>query len=169
MKTWNKSPSFFLSLSHPSLSVVCVCFFHLDPAQNDALVTSGCVHFIFCRGRELKPTDESVLPVTAKERKREGKRSIGPRLKNECANSPSTKNKVRASWRHKPVKLKKKHKHTTLSYPLPLFRFQFLFLSLLSLTHSSYLYISFMLSHSLSLSLYLSFSLSSFSFGVECR
>ena len=30
-------------------------------------VTSRCMHFIFCQGREFKPTDKSVLPVTAKE------------------------------------------------------------------------------------------------------
>ena len=49
-------------------------FFYLEE-----VVTSQCVHFIFCRGREsLKLTDESVLPVTEKERKGKGKWRIGP-------------------------------------------------------------------------------------------
>ena len=39
--------------------------------QNDALVTSRCVHFIFCRERELKLSNES-----AKEGKQKGKKKI---------------------------------------------------------------------------------------------
>ena len=34
-------------------AVVCSCFFYLDPLQNDAIVMSRCMHFIFCRGREF--------------------------------------------------------------------------------------------------------------------
>ena len=49
--------------------VVCSCFFYLDPLQNDAIMTSRCIYFIFCWGRELKLIDESVLPVTEKEGK----------------------------------------------------------------------------------------------------
>ena len=44
--------------------------FYLDPAQNDTVMISRCEHFIFCQGRELKLTDEGVLPVTEKERER---------------------------------------------------------------------------------------------------
>ena len=66
--------------------------FNLDPAQNHAILTLRCVHFTFCGGRELMINDERVLPVTKKERKGKGKWTIGPRMKNRCANfSPSTK------------------------------------------------------------------------------
>ena len=41
--------------------------------QNQAMVTSQCIHNIFCRGREVKHSDESVLPVTKKEGKGKGK------------------------------------------------------------------------------------------------
>ena len=37
--------------------------FYLDPMQNDMFAMTRFVHFIFCRGRELKLTDESVLPT----------------------------------------------------------------------------------------------------------
>ena len=53
-------------------SVVCSCFFYLDPAQNDAVVMSGCIHFIFCRWRDIKLTDQSVLSVTKKRKERKG-------------------------------------------------------------------------------------------------
>ena len=43
---------------------------------------SQCVHFIFCRERELKLTNKSVIPVIEKERKGKGKWSIGPSMKN---------------------------------------------------------------------------------------
>ena len=29
---------------------VCLCFFHLDTLQNDAIVTSQCMHFFFFGG-----------------------------------------------------------------------------------------------------------------------
>ena len=45
-------------------------------------MTSRCVHYIFCRGREFKLYDESVLPVMKKERKGKGKWTIGPWMKN---------------------------------------------------------------------------------------
>ena len=66
--------------------LVCLCFFYLDLLQNDAIVTSRCMHYIFCRGREVKLYDESVLLVTKKERKGKGKWTIGPRMKNGRAN-----------------------------------------------------------------------------------
>ena len=44
------------------------------------------MHYIFCFGRDVKQADESVLPVTKKEGKGKGKWTIGPRMKNECAN-----------------------------------------------------------------------------------
>ena len=46
-----------------NIEVVCLCFFLLRPLQNQAIVTSQCMHYIFCRGRKVKHTDESVLPV----------------------------------------------------------------------------------------------------------
>ena len=55
-----------------------LCFFYLDPIQSDAIVTSRCMHYNFCRGREFKLYDKSVLPVTKKERKKKGKWTIGP-------------------------------------------------------------------------------------------
>ena len=45
-----------------------IMLFYLDLIQNDTIVTSRCMHFIFCQGRELKLTGESVIPVTEKER-----------------------------------------------------------------------------------------------------
>ena len=49
--------------------VVCLCFFYLDSLQTDAIGLSRCVHFIFCRGREVKLNGESVLTVIEKESK----------------------------------------------------------------------------------------------------
>ena len=40
--------------------------FYLDPLQNQAIVTSRCMHYLFCRGREVKHFDVSVLPVMKK-------------------------------------------------------------------------------------------------------
>ena len=59
-------------------------FFYLDPLQNNAIVTSRCMHYIFFRGGKVKHSDESVLPVTKKEGKGKGKWTIGPRMKNGC-------------------------------------------------------------------------------------
>ena len=61
-------------------------FYYLAPLQNDRILTSQCMHFIFCQGREVKLTEESVLPVTEKEVKGKGKWSIGPRIKNGRTN-----------------------------------------------------------------------------------
>ena len=52
-------------------------------------LTSQCLHYFFCRGREVKQADESVLPVMKKEGKGEGKWTIGPRIKNGCENLSS--------------------------------------------------------------------------------
>ena len=60
--------------------------FYVDPVQNDPIVMSQCMHFIFCQGREVKLSEKSVQPVTEKERKGKGKWTIGPRKKNGCAN-----------------------------------------------------------------------------------
>ena len=38
------------------VTVICLCFFYLDPLQNHAIVTSLCMHFIFCRERERGKT-----------------------------------------------------------------------------------------------------------------
>ena len=50
-------------------------FYYLAPLQNDALVTSRGVQFIFGDKREVYLLDESALPVTEKESMREGKGS----------------------------------------------------------------------------------------------
>ena len=60
-------------MTAPNTTVVCLCFFILRPCAKCTLVTSVCLHLIFSRGRELKLTDESVLPVTEKEGKGKGK------------------------------------------------------------------------------------------------
>ena len=36
------------------VTVLCLCFFYLDPPQNQAIVTSQCMRYIFCRGGEVK-------------------------------------------------------------------------------------------------------------------
>ena len=58
-------------------------FYDLAPLQNDSIVTSRCVQFTFGDKRNIYLLDESV---TEKESRREGKRSIGPRMKNGHAN-----------------------------------------------------------------------------------
>ena len=55
--------------------------FLLRPPKNHAIVTSVSMHYIFCQGRELKHSVESVLPVMKKEGKGKGKWTIGPRMK----------------------------------------------------------------------------------------
>ena len=50
-------------------------FFYLDPLQNQAILTSQCMHNIFFQGREEKHSDQSVLPVT---KNRERERGNGP-------------------------------------------------------------------------------------------
>ena len=51
-------------------------------ALNSVIVSRiECMQFIFGDKREVYLLDESVLPVTKKERRREGKRSIGPWMK----------------------------------------------------------------------------------------
>ena len=53
-------------------------FYYLDPLQRHNVIMHA-VHFL---GRERgSPVGESVLPVTVKERKGEGKSSISPRMK----------------------------------------------------------------------------------------
>ena len=61
--------------------------FYLDPLQNDTIMTSRCMHYIFCQGRELQLTNESVLPVMKKEGKGKGKWTMGPKMKNGHANA----------------------------------------------------------------------------------
>ena len=56
-------------------------FYYLAPLQNDSIVTSRCMQFTFGDKREVYLLDESVLPVTEKESMREGKKSMGPRMK----------------------------------------------------------------------------------------
>ena len=64
-------------------------FYYLAPLQNDSIVKSQCMQFTFGDKREVYLSDESALPVTEKESMREGKRSIGPRMKYEHANLSS--------------------------------------------------------------------------------
>ena len=42
--------------------VVCLCFFHLDPTQNDVLVTLRCLHFIFLL-REIYLRADASFPL----------------------------------------------------------------------------------------------------------
>ena len=42
------------------------------------------MHYLFGDGREVESLDESVLPVTKKEGKREGKNDIGLGIKVNC-------------------------------------------------------------------------------------
>ena len=58
--------------------VVCKCFFYLDLLQNDAIVPSQSMHYIFCRGRELKLYDKSVLPVMIKRKEGTGEMDYRP-------------------------------------------------------------------------------------------
>ena len=63
--------TFYLQLffwTNPNCSMF-VLFFYLDLLQNDAMVTSQCMHYIFCQGREFKIYHESVLPGMKRERK----------------------------------------------------------------------------------------------------
>ena len=71
-----------------SNSSMFMLFYYLDPLQNQAIMTSLCMHYTFCRGRKVKQADESVLlPVTEKEGKGKGNEwTIGPRMKNGRAN-----------------------------------------------------------------------------------
>ena len=64
-------------------------FYYLVPLQNDSIVTSQWVQFTFGEQREVYLLDESALPVIEKEGMREGKRSIGPRMKYGHANLSS--------------------------------------------------------------------------------
>ena len=54
-------------------------FKYLAPLQSDCLVTSQCMQFILGDKREVHLLDESALPVTKKEKRGEGKTTIGLR------------------------------------------------------------------------------------------
>ena len=54
--------------------------YYLAPLQNDTIVMSRCVQLSFGDKGEVYLLDESVLPVTEKEGRREGTRSIGSRI-----------------------------------------------------------------------------------------
>ena len=56
-------------------------FYYLAPLQNDSIVTSRCMQFTFGDKGEVYLLDKSALPVPEKQSMREGKRSIGPRMK----------------------------------------------------------------------------------------
>ena len=73
-------------------------FYYLVPLLNDCLVTSRCMQFTFGDKREVYLQDESALPVTEKESMREGKKSIGPRMK----------------YGHSNFNVIKKQEHTTV-------------------------------------------------------
>ena len=66
--------------------VVWLLFYYLAPIQNDAVMTLRCVQFPLGDKREVYLLDESALPVMEKESMREGKITIGPRMKYGHAN-----------------------------------------------------------------------------------
>ena len=51
-------------------SSILILFYYLAPLQNDSIMTSLCMQFTFEDKREVYLLDESVLPVTEKERRR---------------------------------------------------------------------------------------------------
>ena len=53
----------------------------LSPPANGAILTSRCVQFTFGDKGKVYLLNESALPATEKESKREGKMSIRPRMK----------------------------------------------------------------------------------------
>ena len=61
-------------------SSVLLLFYYLAPQQSDSIVTSVFMQFTFGDKGDVYPLDESVLPVTEKEKRQEGKRCIGPRM-----------------------------------------------------------------------------------------
>ena len=63
-------------------------FYYLAPLKYDSIVRSRCMQFTFGDKGEVYLLDESALPVTKKEKWREGKITIGPRMKYGHANVP---------------------------------------------------------------------------------
>ena len=61
-------------------------FYYSAPLHKDCIVTSRCMQFTFGDKKEGHLLNESVLPITEKERRRLGKRNIGPRIKYGHAN-----------------------------------------------------------------------------------
>ena len=59
------------------------------------------MRFTFGDKGEVYLLDESVLPVNEKEKRQEGKRSIGPRIKYGHANLKSVYIAQRAEWESK--------------------------------------------------------------------
>ena len=64
-----------------NISSILMLFYYLAPLQNDTILTSQCMQFTFGDKEEVYLVYESVLPVTKKERRREAKRSISPKIK----------------------------------------------------------------------------------------
>ena len=62
-------------------SSILMLFYYLASLQNNSIVTSQCMQFIFGDKREVYLLEESALPVTKKESMQERKRSIGPRVR----------------------------------------------------------------------------------------
>ena len=56
-------------------------FFNLNLLQNDTILTSQCMHYIFCRGREFKLYYKSFLPVTKKKGRERGNELSAPEWK----------------------------------------------------------------------------------------
>ena len=50
-------------------SSMIMLLYYLDPLQNQTIMTSRCMLYVFCQGREVKHWDESILSVTKKEGK----------------------------------------------------------------------------------------------------
>ena len=69
-----------------SCSSILMLFHYFTPRQNDWLVTLLCMQFTFGDKRVVYLLGEIALPVTAKERRGEGKTNISPRMKYGHAN-----------------------------------------------------------------------------------
>ena len=67
-------------------SSMTLLFYYLVPLQNHCLVTSQCMQFTFEDKEKLPGWSERALPVTKKEWKGEGKKSICPWIKYGHAN-----------------------------------------------------------------------------------
>ena len=82
----NHSCQIFLLNIFLKFSSILMIFYYLAPLQNASIVMSRCMQFNFEDKREVYLLSESVLPVSKKESMREGKKSIGPRMKYGHAN-----------------------------------------------------------------------------------
>ena len=100
---WAQLVKLYSATTVPSLfaesSILMLCYY-LAPLQNDAIVTSRCMQFTFGDKGEVNLLDESALLVTGKERRREGKSSMGPRMQygHSNQNSVCPYERLNLSW-----------------------------------------------------------------------